>query len=136
MSTKTQVETTGIKSADEFAAEARKLGLNVEVKATNSEIVYYRDGSVMLPAILGVYVIVTIPVPAELDGTALGLIERNTRLTSYWSKRDAPRARGRWVLGSYSTLGGHKDLHVMSRLNVHLTSMASDLQGIRKLVQG
>lgn len=136
MSTQTQVQTTGVKGADEFAAKATELGLTVEVKATNSEVVYYKDGSVMLPAVLGVYVIVTLPVPAKLNGTALGALERCTRLTSYWSKRDTPRSRGRWVLASYSSLGGHKDLHVMRRLDTYLTSMATDLQRLQKLVQG
>lgn len=136
MSTQVQTETTGVKGADEFVARARELGLTVKVKSVRSEATYYRDGSVMLPAVLSISVAVTLPVPSELDNTALGMVERCTSLTSYWSKRDAPRARGRWVLANYSTLGWHKDLHVMRRLDAYLNGMATDLQNLRKLVQG
>lgn len=136
MSTKMQVQTTGVKGADEFAAKATELGLTAEVRSTRSEATYYNDGTIMLPAVLSIVVTVTLPVPAELDGTALGMVERCTTLTSCWSKRDTPRARGRWVLANYSTLGGHKDLHVMSRLDTYLSGMATDLRNLRKLVEG
>lgn len=132
-----KVETTGIKDADAFITEARKLGLDVEIKLTNSEAVYYRDGvTVMLPEVLSVMVMVSMPVPAELNDTALGLAERSTILTSCWSKRKEPRARGRWVLANYSTLGGHEDLHVKRRVYTRLEIMADNLKRLRKLVEG
>lgn len=136
MSTQTKTETTSIKGADEFAARARELGLKVEVKQTRTEAVYYRDGGLMLPAVTAISVIVSLPVPEELDNTALGLIERSTQLHSCWSKSDRPRARGRWTLANYSTLGGHEDMHVLHKAYRRLESMAEDLKRLRKLVQG
>lgn len=132
----TKVESTGIKGADEFIAKAKELGLTVEVKSVRTEPTYYRDGSVMLPGNLSVSVAVEMPVPEELNDTALGLVERCTRLTSYWNKRDTPRARGRWTLASYSYLGGHEDLHVMHKAYTRLDIMSGDLTRLRKLVQG
>jgi hypothetical protein len=90
----------------------------------------------MLPAVLTVKVEVSIPVPEELNGTALGMMERANVLTSYWNKQDKPRARGRWVLANHSTFGSHEDMHVMSRMNLRLETMANDLKSLRKLVQG
>lgn len=136
MSTQTPVTTTGIAGADKFAAQARELGLTVEVRTTDSKAVYFDDGTVMLPAVFSVFVAVSLPVPAELDGTALGMVERCTTLTSCWSKRDTPRSRGRWVLANYSILGGHEDLHVMSRLDSYLQGMATSLRNLQKLVEG
>jgi hypothetical protein len=123
---------TGIKGADDFATEAEKLGLTVTIRTINTEATYYKDGDVMLPASLSVSVTVTLPVPEELNGTALGLVERCTSLTSYWNKRDTPRSRGRWTLANYSTLGGHKDMHVMTRMYSYLQGMADDLERLRR----
>lgn len=139
MSTQTQatkVESTGIKGADEFLAKAKELGLKTEVKVVTTEPTYYSNGDVMLPANLSVCVIVELPVPEELNDSALGMVERCTRLTSYWNKRDAPRARGRWTLASYSYLGGHDDLHVMHKAYTRLDGMAADLERLKKLVHG
>lgn len=131
----TEVKSCGIRVADEFAAEARELGLVVETKSTRSEAVYYHDGSVMLPARLSVTVTVTIPVPEKFATSALGMIERATRLDVCFSKSDAPRARGRWVLANYSTLGGHEDLHVKHKAHSRLQHMASDLKSLQKLAE-
>lgn len=134
MNTQTSREATGITGADEFVTKARELGLTVEVHAVDSEAVFHGDGSVMLPSVLSVVVSVKIPVPSELDGTVLGLVERHTTLVSCWSKRDVPRSRGRWVSANYSTLGGHEDLHVMRRLDPYLNVMVTDMQNLNKLV--
>lgn len=143
MSTQEQTTTTvpagescGIKGADEFAAKARALGLAVEVKTTKSDAVYYdSSGEVMLPAVLSVMVLVEIPTPDEFQGTACGLYERCTSLTMAWSKRDTPRARGRWTMGNYSILGGHEDLHVMHKADRKLASMKDDMERLRRLAQ-
>lgn len=130
------VTSSGIKDADDFAAMARELGLTVEVKITDSEAVYHRDGvTVMLPAVLNVCVVVGIPVPESLSGTALGLAERCNNLYSYWTKRKTPRSRGRWVQGSHSTLGHSEDMHVKHRVITRLEGMASDLKSLQKLTQ-
>lgn len=143
MSTQTQATTTltadqssGVKGADEFAAKARKLGLIVEIKTTVSDAVYYDSGEVMLPKVLSVMVRVEIPTPDEFQGTACGLHERCTSLTMCWSKRDTPRARGRWTMGNYSTLGGHEDLHVLHKADRKLAYMAEDMERLRRLAQG
>lgn len=128
-------QSSGIKGADEFAAKARKLGLTVEVKTTKSDAVYYGNGEVMLPATLGVMVRVEIPTPEEFNGTACGLHERCTSLTMAWSKRDTPRARGRWTMGNYSILGGHEDLHVLHKADRKLASMKDDMERLRRLAQ-
>jgi hypothetical protein len=129
------VKSSGIKDADEFAAQARELGLDVKVKITNSEPVYFRDGKEMLPAVLNVCVVVNIPVPESVNDTALGLAERCNTLYSYWTKRQSPRARGRWVQGSHSTLGHSEDMHVKHRVVTRLEGMARDLQMLQKLAQ-
>jgi hypothetical protein len=131
----TEVESTGIKGADEFIAKAKELGLTVEVRSVRTEPTYYRDGSVMLPANLSVSVAVEVPVPEELNDTALGLVERSVRLYSFWNKRDAPNSRGRWTLASYSYLGGHEDMHVLRKAYAKLDYMAVNLAGLRKLAQ-
>lgn len=132
----TEVESTGIKGADEFIAKAKELDLKVEVKSVRTKPTYYRDGSVMLPANLSVSVVVEIPVPEELNNTYLGMVERCVRLTSFWNKRDTPRSRGRWTLASYSYMGGHEDMHVMRKAFDRLDYMAVNLAGLRKLAQG
>ncbi len=131
----TEVKTTGIKDADEFVSKAREMGLIVEIGFTNSEAVYFSDGRLMLPEVLTVGVTVTIPVPEELDGSYLAMMQRCNTLRSYWTKRRAPRARGRWVQGNHSTLGGHEDLHVKHRVYTRLSSMAAELQSLQKLAQ-
>lgn len=135
MNTEIEVETTGIKGADEFIAKARELGLTVEVKSVRTEPTYYRDGSVMLSGNLSVSVMVELPVPEELNDTSLGLIERCTKLTSFWNKRDTPRSRGRWTLASYSHMGGHDDLHVLHKVYTYLDIMACNLARLHNLVE-
>lgn len=132
----TEQGSTGIKGADEFIAKARELGLTVEVKSVRTEPTYYSDGSIMLSGNLSVSVTVELSIPEELNGTALGVVERSTRLTSYWNRRDTPRSRGRWTLASYSYLGGHDDLHVMHKAYSRLDHMAADLERLRKLIHG
>lgn len=136
MSTQEKTETTGIKGADEFAAKALELGLTVTIKTTMSEAAYYSDGNLMLPAVLSVAVMVEIPVPEELNGSYLAMMQRCVSLTSYWSKRDKPRARGRWVLANYSHLGGHEDMHVTRRMHARLATMAASLESLKRLVEG
>lgn len=137
MSTQTEVQSTsessGIAGADEFATRARALGLNAEVKRTRVEAATDGDGNVMLPAVLAVSVIVKMTVPETMQANVLALMERHTTLTSYWTLKDKPRARGRWVQASYSTLGGHEDLHVMHRAYAKLELMASDMERLQRL---
>lgn len=133
--TATEVKTTGIKDADEFVAKAKELGLTVEIGFTNSEAIYFSDGRLMLPEVLTVSVTVTIPVPDELDGSYLAMMQRCNTLRSYWTKRKAPRARGRWVQGNHSTLGGHEDLHVKHRVYSRLASMKAELESLEKLAR-
>jgi hypothetical protein len=136
MNTRSQTETTGITDADAFVTAARELGLNAEFRGVKSDVAYYSDGGVMLPEILCVTVIVSIPVPGELDGTYLGMTERHTRLTGSWTLKDTPRSRGRWTLSNYSYLGGHEDLHVKHRMYTRLQVMADRLTSLQRLVQG
>lgn len=130
----TTVESTGIKGADEFRAAAEKLGLTVNVKISENEPVLYNDGTVMRPACTMVMVIVEIPVPESLATSALALTERATTLHVCWKRDHNGRARGRWILGNYSTLGGHDDMHTLKRCHVYLGIMSENLQTLKRYV--
>lgn len=126
-------QSTGIKGADEFRAEAQKLGLNVETRVTEADaVVGERSGQVILPACTNVMLTVTIPVPVSLGNNALTLEERNTELRVCWKRDHNGRARGRWILGNYSTLGGHQDMHMLTRCRTYLDIMAHSAAQLRR----
>lgn len=127
------MESTGIKGADEFISRAHELGLTTKINVITNDPVYYQDGeTVMLPGSTSVSVQVRIPVPKSLGNTALTMIDRNTVLISCWARRHDGRARGRWTMGNYSTLGGHDDMHTFKRCGFYLELMASNAASLVK----
>lgn len=128
------VERTGIKAADEFRDAAGALGLTVEVKSKDNDPVLFDDGREMLPGCTTVTVTVSIPVPESLHASALALYERTTTLAVCFKRDHNGRARGRWILGNYSTLGGHDDMHTLKRCHVYLGIMGEALSTLKRYV--
>lgn len=133
MSTVDEQTSTGIKGADEFRAAAQKLGLTVETKVTTSEPVLFEDGREMLPGSTNVMLTVSLPVPESLGNNMLTVTERATALRVCWKRDHNGRARGRWILGNYSTLGGHTDMHMLRTCHTYLNIMAGDLRNLERL---
>ena len=129
-------ESTGIKGADDFRAAAQALDLIVETRIVNSEAVYFKhNGEVMIPASKNVMLTVTIPVPEELGNNALTLEERSVLLSVCWKLDLNGRARGRWILGNYRTLGYTEDMHMLKRCYSRLELMNRSLQQLRRFAE-
>lgn len=124
---------TGIIAASSLIKTIRELGLTVTVKARNNDAVRLDDGRVVAPGVRTVMISVDIPVPSSLAESQLTLVERCTRLTIVYSRRLDGRARGRWIMGNYSTLGDHSDMHTLRRCHFYLKIMAANAAHLARL---